>query len=116
MMDRLAKWLLPLLLVIEVTLVPSGRLDISATVDIPAVINSLTCLLLARQVYMMRQQFRHARSAGQGTSGAIHEAIAVVAPRALAGRLVLSLKRQPAEAPRPHTHGDTVPLKLPQSG
>lgn len=111
-MNRLAQWLLPLLLVVAITLGPSGRLDVNATLDIPAVVNSLIVLLACRQLYEMRGRYQRALGEGRATTDAAAEALAVLMARPAAARLAARVIGPGSGEARPAT-GHSGPLTLP---
>ena len=84
MFDRIAKWLLPLLIIIEAALVWTGVLDLAEAVGVIIGIEVLLALVAARQILTAMRRFRQGRDAGLDAWAALEDGLAVLLPRKVA--------------------------------
>ena len=83
-MDRMFKWLLPALIVVEVILVRAGVLDLTAAVVVVVGIEVLLLLVAARQIAVAVRRYRRDRAGGLDLWEALEGGLAVLLPRRIA--------------------------------
>lgn len=88
-MDRLFRLLLPILIIVEIVLVWSGRLSIGRAVLIVVAIEVALVLVAARNTVVGSRRFRASRGAGNDGWEAAEDALTVFLPRPVARFIVL---------------------------
>ena len=83
-MERTLKVLLLALLIVQLTLVPCGRLNISETIDLNAAVSTALALLGFRQALRARHRYRTALDNGAEPPEALHEAVSLILPSPIA--------------------------------
>jgi hypothetical protein len=86
-MERVLKWSLPALILVNVALVWSGVLEAGTAILVGAAIELLVALVAVRQVVVAIRRYRRDRAAGLDIETAVEDGIAVIFPRTMA-RLV----------------------------
>jgi membrane protein YdbS with pleckstrin-like domain len=86
-MERVLKWSLPALILVNVALVWSGILEAGTAIMVGAALELLVALIAMRQVVVAIRRYRRDRAAGLDIETAVEDGIAVIFPRTLA-RLV----------------------------
>ena len=84
------KWLLPVLIVVEIVLVWTGWLDLGTAIGVTVAIEVLLVVVAGRQLFVAVRRYRRQRTAGLDVWAALEEGLTVLLPRPLAR--VLSLE------------------------
>lgn len=88
-MKRALKWALPILIVIEVGLIWSGRLDLKDAVIVVALIEALLVVTVVGEVLLVAHRYRRGRSEGLNFWAALEDGLSVMLPRKLAWILTM---------------------------
>lgn len=88
-MERILKWLLPALILVEIILVRGGVLSIGQAVLVVVVIEGALGLVAVRQAFAAVRRFRAGRRAGDDPWTAAEDALAVFFPRVVARFMVI---------------------------
>jgi hypothetical protein len=99
-MDRMLRWLVPLMIVVQVTLVSSGRLDVSSTVDVGTTFTELLLLAAGRHLFNAYRAVRQASAAGCTGWNVLEDGLVVFVPRRVAASLIRAVRRR-RDAPAP---------------
>ncbi|HYO50485.1 MAG TPA: hypothetical protein VEW94_11605 [Chloroflexia bacterium] len=83
-MERVLKWSLPALILVNVTLVWSGVLEAGTAIMVGATIELLVALIAMRQVVVAIRRYHRDRAAGLDIETAVEDGIAVIFPRTVA--------------------------------
>ena len=86
-MERLFKWLLPFLVVLQVLLVLGGLMPAETALLVSGIVELLLLAVVARQLIVAVRRYRLDRTKGLSVENAIEDALAVFLPRKVA-RLV----------------------------
>src|SRR4051812_9074209 len=92
-MELCMKWLLAVLILADLTLVPSGHFNLSETIDCGAALTFLLLLVIFRQLRLTRQQYRRSRRAGCDGWFAGEQALSVILPRRLTCQVLHGLRQ-----------------------
>ena len=85
--ERALKWLLPVLIVVEIVLVGTGRLDLGAAIGVAITVEVLLVVVAGRQLFVAVRRYRRQRTVGLDVWAALEDGLTVLLPRPLA-RLV----------------------------
>jgi len=83
-MERLLKWSLPVLIVVNVGLVWSGVLEAGTALLLGVTLELLVLLVALRQVVVAARRYRRDRAAGLDVEAALEDGLAVIFPRSAA--------------------------------
>jgi hypothetical protein len=83
-MERVLKWSLPALILVNVALVWSGILEAGTAIMVGAAIELMVALIAMRQVVVAIRLYRRDRAAGLDIETAVEDGIAVIFPRTVA--------------------------------
>lgn len=83
-LERTLKWLLPVLIVIEIVLVWTGWLDLGTAIGVTLAIEVLLVLVAGRQLFVVVRRYRRQRTAGLDVWAALEDGLTVLLPRPLA--------------------------------
>ena len=83
-LERVLKWLLPVLIVVEIVLVWTGWLDLGTAIGVTVAIEVLLVLVAGRQLFVTVRRYRRQRTAGLDVWAALEEGLTVLLPRPLA--------------------------------
>src|SRR5688500_3089953 len=86
-MERLFKWLLPILIILQVILLVGGFVPASTALLVGGIVELLLLAVVARQLIVAVRRYRHDRREGLNVEKAIEDGLAVFMPRK-AARLV----------------------------
>ncbi|MBI3976787.1 MAG: hypothetical protein HY331_01250 [Chloroflexi bacterium] len=83
-MERILKWTLPALVVVEAALVGTGRLDVGTAVGVVVGIEVLLALVAGRQIVVAVRRYRQNRAAGVDLWQAVEDGLTVLLPSPVA--------------------------------
>ena len=83
-LERALKWLLPVLIVVEIVLVWTGWLDLGTAIGVTLAIEVLLVLVAGRQLFVVVRRYRRQRTAGLDVWAALEDGLTVLLPRPLA--------------------------------
>ena len=80
-LERVLKWLLPVLIVVEIILVWTGWLDLGTAIGVTLAIEVLLVVVAGRQLFVAVRRYRRQRTAGLGVWAALEDGLTVLLPR-----------------------------------
>ena len=83
-LERVLKWLLPVLIVVEIILVWTGWLDLGTAIGVTLAIEVLLVVVAGRQLFVAVRRYRRQRTAGLGVWAALEDGLTVLLPRPVA--------------------------------
>ena len=83
-LERVLKWLLPVLIVVEIILVWTGWLDLGTAIGVTLAIEVLLVVVAGRQLFVAVRRYRRQRTAGLDVWTALEDGLTVLLPRPVA--------------------------------
>ena len=84
LLERVLKWLLPVLIAVEIVLVWTGWLDLGTAIGVTIAIEVLLVVVAGRQLFVAVRRYRRQRTAGLDVWAALEDGLTVLLPRPVA--------------------------------
>ena len=84
LLERVLKWLLPVLIAVEIVLVWTGWLDLGTAIGVTVAIEVLLVVVAGRQLFVAVRRYHRQRTAGLDVWAALEDGLTVLLPRPVA--------------------------------